>query len=231
MSKSNQIVSRSVVIAAAMFIFSSAPVGAGSVKLIPQDTLDAAVWSVTSGGRVAAVTDGVDGVYIFESSGSSQRYSLTNTSGIPVDATIDSFVVWTRAQVTNDVGTDRIRHRIRMDGNSNFCDGANIDLTNTWTDYKEKFMLTPATAGTCTGALSIARMDSLNIQYLDITGDENRVTKCSVVVWYTETGGETKARRRHLLISDNVIEKFVENNASGHNRASDFFVNCLRREE
>jgi len=184
----------------------------GSAYMAPEDTVSGTnAWSENRLGepgeieKVYVVTDFNDVEYIYSSTGASQLYTFTNPSAaIPDGATIDSFVIYTTAQVDNDAGTDRIRHRIRMDGNSNYCDGANIDLTNAWTVYSEKFTATPTSGGVCDGALTEARMDSLNIQYLDVTGDENRVTQCSVLVWYTETGGQIKKRRRKVLLSDSA---------------------------
>ncbi|HEX2897809.1 MAG TPA: hypothetical protein VHP63_07150 [candidate division Zixibacteria bacterium] len=183
----------------------------GSAYMAPEDTVFGTnAWSENRLGepgeneKVYVVTDFNDIEYIYSSTGASQLFTFTNpSSAIPDGATIDSFVIYTTAQVDNDAGTDRIRHRVRMDGNSNYCDGVNIDLSNTWTVYSEKFTATPTSGGVCDGALTEARMDSLNIQYLDVTGDENRVTQCSVLVWYTEAGGQIKKRRRKVVLSDN----------------------------
>lgn len=191
-----------------------------SAYMAPEDTVSGTnAWSENRIGepgeneKVYVVTDFNDAEYIYSSTGASQLYTLTNSSSvIPDGATIDSFVIYTTAQVENDAGVDRIRHRVRMDGNSNYCDGANIDLTNSWTVYSEKFSATPTSGGVCDGVLTEARMDSLNIQYLDVTGDENRITQCSVLVWYTESGGQIKRRRRRIVLSDSapIVDGFEE---------------------
>jgi len=177
----------------------------GTETIVPNDTVTTENnWLANSGDKLTAVTDGNDGVYIYSASaGETQRFVLANTSSIPGTATIDSFIVISRGEKTTGAGTTRYRHRIRMDGNNNYCDGLNQNMTESWANYPEKFTATPTAAGTCAGSLTIARMDSLNIQLNSLLvpiGHEARVTDLDVTIYYTESGGAIKKHRRRLLI-------------------------------
>lgn len=220
--RNNYIISAALI----MLVLSGELVSAGSQKLIPQDTVTVAggPWniepSLCGGGlncRLDYVTDGVDGNYIWSLSGLSQLYSFTNTAGIPVDATIDSFVVWISCAVNNPASNDRIRPRIRSSGTTNYTDTgkggsiANINIEqSTFADSSKCFTGFPDGAASGDSPLTIERMDSLEIQILDIIGDTNKVTECSVVVWYTEIGVELKGRRRHLIGEEGGFEVFAK---------------------
>ncbi len=223
--KSNSIPIRCLLSALVVCLLASSSVNAASVYGAPDDTLSGTNnWLENRTGepleneKVFVVTDFNDLEYIYNS-GSAQAFTLSNYSAsIPNDATIDSFVFHSRAQA-GGAGTHTIRHRVRMAPSSaNWCDGVNINLTTTWTDYSEKFTLTPTAAGTCAGSLTEARMDSLCVQYNSVSAAvQNRVTQCSVVVWYTPVAS-TKKRRRRLTPTSEVIngsEKFAE--AGGFN--------------
>ncbi len=198
-----------------LLAFSSAE--AASQKLVPDDTISGATrWDVLpacGGGncRVTYITDAVDANYLWSLAANSQRYSFTNTSGIPGTATIDSFKLWLRASVNNAGGLDRINLQIRKTGSAHTCDITPIGLeTTAFADSPRVSISWPTAAATCTdGVLSIARMDSLEFLFNDV-GDTNKITACSVIVFYTEAGGATKARRRKLSIDEGGYEKFAE---------------------
>jgi len=186
-----------------------AGVVAGSVKMVPSDTVggSGALWNLqpscgAGNCHVSYLIDGVDANYVWSLTGLSHLVRMSNTSGIPGGAAIDSFVVWFRCAVNNTGANDRVRPRIRSTGTSNYCDGVNMNIeTTTFADSSQKFTTWPTAANTCTGGiLSVARMDSMELQILDVTGDTNKVTECSVVVFYTETGGAVKERLRHMQL-------------------------------
>lgn len=190
---------------------------AGSVKMIPEDTVvGIGKWNVEpscGGGNcwVTYITDGIDANYLWSLTGLVQNVTLTNTSGIPSDATIDSYVVWIRAATNATGGNDRVLPRMRTAQSANYCDGANINLeTTAFADSSRKFTTFPTGPATCGTPLTIARMDSLRFQFNDVIGDTLKITECSVVVWYTEAGAAQKGRRRHLLTDEGGFEKFAE---------------------
>lgn len=197
---------------------------AGSETIIPESIVSAEnSWKTNSlGGKVAAVTDGNDAFYVYDDVGGNvQRFTLTDESTIPTDATIDSFVVLLRAQKTT-AGTTRIRNRIRMDGNANFCDGSNITLTTSWVNYAEKFTLTPTSSGACAGSLTKSRIDSLNIQLLSVgvpVGGAARVTDVDFIIYFTESGAAPALQsRRRIVLSfqeENEYEQIIGHGDSG----------------
>lgn len=237
--KSNSSLIRFVLFSLAVCQFTLSSAKAGSVRIIPEDTVGGtALWNLQpacGGGNcyISYLTDGVDNNYIWSLSSLQHHVTMTNTSGIPGTATIDSFVTWFRCAVDNTANNDRIRPRIRSMGTGNYCDGAFINIeTTTFADSSKKFTSWPTAANTCTaGGLSIARMDSMEIAILDVGGDSLKVTQCSVVVWYSETGGAIKSRRRHLLIGDGGFEEFAKFCSLDPNWITGFKDNWLWREE
>ena len=178
----------------------------------PDDTITVVSMSSTESNFVTAVTDADDATYVFADAAAQVcRYSFANTSGVPSDATADSIIVKWRSQ-DNGNGSNRQRIRLRMDGNTNFCDGANISVTTSWVDYEDRFTAAPTTAGTCTNAWGTgsAKFDSVNVQ-LTCTAlggsREVRIAKLAIDVYYTEASGATGRRRRIQLIGKFDIDE------------------------
>lgn len=148
-------------------------------------------WVASSGGKVVAVTDGVDGVYILETvNGEDQMFTLSNTT-FSASATVDSFRIRWRGQDEGS-GNNRIQLVAFTDATNN-CKGSNQSVTTSWVDYDIPFIGAPDDDQDCLGvSLTKSIMDALKIR-VDCSalgaGREVRVTEIEVFVFYTPAGG------------------------------------------
>lgn len=153
-------------------------------------------WVASSGGKVVAVTDGVDGVYILETvNGEDQMFTLSNTT-FSASATVDSFRIHWRGQDEGS-GNNRIQLSAFTDIDNN-CKGSNQAVTTSWVDYDVPFIGAPDVDQDCIGvALTKSIMDALKIR-VDCSalgaGREVRVTEIEVFVFYTPAAGGGKAQ-------------------------------------
>ena len=160
-------------------------------------------WTNVGGAdKMASLSDAVDNNYIKTATSGVQRMIFGNQS-LVAGAVIDSIRVETRGKEF-DAGSsnNRYRHRLRMDGNTNFCDGAVLaSFTSTYTNYFDRFINSPTAAGTCAGTWSLARIDSINLQLNPTvaTNDSVFCTYMDVQMCYHTASGVK--RRRRLLQS------------------------------
>lgn len=160
---------------------------ADSETLVPDGEGSPNQWAASSGGKVTAVTDGVDGVYILETvDEEDQVFSLSNTT-FDAGATIDSIVIVWRGE-DDGAGNNRVQAKL-VDGSGNVeCDGANQALTTSWVTYTEAGVTATPTGTGCDGALTKTLIDAMLVR-VDCTsigaGRENRVTDIDVVIYYT----------------------------------------------
>ncbi len=174
----------SKVMAILFFILLASPVLADQETLIPDGLGSPDTWAFNTTGKVADVTDGVDGQYIFEvTDEDDQRFTLSNTT-LPSDATIDSFRVQWRAQ---DNGSGNNRVQVKVFSGSNSCDGINQALTTSFVNYQVPLLFT-ATGTGCDGSLTKTILDAMEVEF-DCTSigasRENRVTEVEVFVFFT----------------------------------------------
>lgn len=159
--------------------------------LVPDATDSPDQWVASSGDKVVAVTDGVDGVYILETaSGEDQMFTLTNTT-FSASATVDSFRIRWRGQDEGS-GNNRIQVIAFTDTDLN-CKGSNQSVTTSWVDYDAPFIGAPDADQDCIGvALTKSIMDALRVR-VDCSalgsGREVRVTDIDVIVFYTPDAG------------------------------------------
>ena len=201
-------------------IFLAAPnlIAQSPERIDPLNTLESPPWIWLNSNfcgappppcEIQLITDGIDGDYIFaNTSGQVARIVVADQTGIPADATVDSVGIRWRGQ-DNGSGNNRQRLRLRMDGNANYCDGANQSLTTSWVTYEEFFTQAPSAGGSCGNSWTRERVDSINVQLTCTSvgaGKEVRVTELDIDVYYTEAGGATKVRRRRTLQMSVVMQ-------------------------
>lgn len=178
-------------------------------SLAPQTTLfnQNAHWAGSGGPFGCGVTDycncindNDNATYIFATDNVQTRISVSDPdlSGF---STVDSFVYYFIATTTDSAGNDRILPRVYNTNQSEFCNAAQIDLNETITTYTRKFTntATGSDAGTCTGALTEVKLDSLVPGIIKSIGDTIKVYEFWVIVWGDDGGGapaNASGRRR-----------------------------------
>lgn len=169
--------------------------------LIPDGLGSPDAWAFNTTGKVADVTDGVDGQYIFEvTDEDDQVFTLSNTT-FDGSATINSIQIVWRGQ-DNGSGNNRVQFKL-VDASANIaCAGVNQALTTSWVTYNETAVTFTPTGTGCDGALTKALIDGMLIR-VDCTSiggsRENRVTDIDVIIDYTPAGEASAGRRRRML--------------------------------
>ena len=200
-----------MLIISAIFLMTPRIIAQSPERIDPLDTLESPTWIWLNSAfcgpppppcEIRLITDGVDGNYIYaNNSGQVARIVVADQTGIPADATVDSVGIRWRGQ-DNGSGNNRQRLRLRMDGNANYCDGANQSLTTSWVTHEEFFTQATSAGGTCGNSWTRERVDSINVQLTCTSvgaGKEVRVTELDIDVYYTEAGGASKVSRRRTL--------------------------------
>ncbi len=155
--------------------------------LVPDGLGSPDAWAFNTTGKVADVTDGVDGQYIFEvTDEDDQVFSLTNTT-FDAGATINSIQIVWRGE-DNGSGNNRVQFKLVSSGGDIACEGANQALTTSWVTYNETPVTATPTGTGCDGALTKALIDGMLIR-VDCTSigasRENRVTDIDVIIDFT----------------------------------------------
>jgi hypothetical protein len=149
-------------------------------------------WTNVGGAsKVASITDAVDANSVTEvTQGQVQRFTFANQS-LPAGAIIDSIRVESRGKEYDAAPTspNKYGHRLRMDGNTNYCDGPTLTgFTSSYVTYANKFTGSPSGAGVCYGIWSAPRLDSSNLQFNATfigTGDTIFCTFAKIYICYT----------------------------------------------